>query len=342
MKWQKWHRILAWMAGLQMILWLITGLTLSLLPADLLNDSKDRVRSSPNVIATPLPDLTPLLREHGDKLLGVDVAHHLPQAVYQVKTTEGNHWYRIKPLAPFTPTMAELTWVAAASYSGSAPLSRPELITSPAQSISSTPVYLVTAGDTQIYIDAASARVIAHKHAGSQIKQWLLMIHFMDYFPDNGLGFNALPIQIMALLALTIGLSGVATLISRGLAGTLVLPFNLAGSKTLEVFDLENRPLAEFKCRGSLLQSINHKQKTLTTRCGGGGSCGMCRLRWLEDAPEPTKQDRFALSEAMLAEGVRLGCQHKAGNMKVALSTPAQQKYWQRQTYDDTHPATKD
>ncbi len=42
--------------------------------------------------------------------------------------------------------------------------------------------------------------------------------------------------------------------------------------------------------------------------CGGHGTCGKCRVRFLENAPEPTSHDEQVIASNDLAQGVRLAC----------------------------------
>lgn len=341
MKWQTWHRWLAWLAAVQMLLWLISGLSLSLLPSDWLSANKDRSTPTRVMAEQPLADITPLLNQFSQSLQGLETRHHLPFTVYRVTTHEGVFWFRADTLAPLRLTSAQISAQASASYTGTSPLSAPRFLNSPPTGIKTSRLYQVNAGHTRIYVNADSGEVLPHQHPGTELKQLLLMIHFMDYYPDNGVGFNALPIQIMALLALCMGVSGVFTLIAKCLQGTLTLPplTSWPGFKTGKPkvwlyganADMTAEPIAVFSGRGTLLQTLNTKSQILRTQCGGGGNCGMCRLRWLEHAPRPTDADKQALSEAMLEEGIRLGCQHKVADTKVALATPAQQRFWQKQ-----------
>ena len=46
------------------------------------------------------------------------------------------------------------------------------------------------------------------------------------------------------------------------------------------------------------------------TCCNGKGSCGRCRIQFLEGAPLPTASDRLALTPQQLREGYRLSLIH--------------------------------
>ena len=42
--------------------------------------------------------------------------------------------------------------------------------------------------------------------------------------------------------------------------------------------------------------------------CGGRGTCGKCRVRFLEGAPAPTEEEQKKLTAEQLQDGVRLAC----------------------------------
>lgn len=44
--------------------------------------------------------------------------------------------------------------------------------------------------------------------------------------------------------------------------------------------------------------------------CGGRGTCGKCRVRFVAEAPTPTPEEKTLLSSDTLAEGWRLSCRH--------------------------------
>lgn len=58
----------------------------------------------------------------------------------------------------------------------------------------------------------------------------------------------------------------------------------------------------------------------LSSDCGGAGTCGKCSLV-LQPAPEPTLEDERSISSDELAQGVRLGCQHRViTNTRVVIT----------------------
>lgn len=60
---------------------------------------------------------------------------------------------------------------------------------------------------------------------------------------------------------------------------------------------------------GSLLSALGNNGIYVSSACGGGGTCGLCRVRVLEGggAPRPTEQTHLSRSD--VREGERLSCQ---------------------------------
>ncbi|MCG3177773.1 MAG: Na(+)-translocating NADH-quinone reductase subunit F [Phycisphaerae bacterium] len=64
----------------------------------------------------------------------------------------------------------------------------------------------------------------------------------------------------------------------------------------------------------------------IQTPCGGEGTCGKCRVRFLTDPPPPLDADRRQFTAAQLDEGWRLGCRHELA-APVRLLVPAESVY---------------
>ena len=53
--------------------------------------------------------------------------------------------------------------------------------------------------------------------------------------------------------------------------------------------------------------------------CSGLGSCGRCRVRWSENAPEPSPAEEALLAPAAVVDGWRLACRHSVPQVGDAL-----------------------
>lgn len=59
----------------------------------------------------------------------------------------------------------------------------------------------------------------------------------------------------------------------------------------------------------TLLEVVQAAGLGLDAECGGRGTCGGCRVRFLEGAPPPAAEDHLHLEPAAIEEGWRLACQ---------------------------------
>ncbi len=58
----------------------------------------------------------------------------------------------------------------------------------------------------------------------------------------------------------------------------------------------------------TLLSVLQENQVYLDAPCAGNGSCGKCRVRFLENTPEPTEKDKRLLTGTEIAANIRLAC----------------------------------
>jgi uncharacterized 2Fe-2S/4Fe-4S cluster protein (DUF4445 family) len=70
----------------------------------------------------------------------------------------------------------------------------------------------------------------------------------------------------------------------------------------------------------SLLDAVRSAGLALDSECGGRGTCGECRVRFVQGTPRPTVEDAALLSQEELDEGWRLACQtFLAADCRIAL-----------------------
>ncbi|KTG25079.1 NADH:quinone oxidoreductase [Idiomarina sp. WRN-38] len=150
--------------------------------------------------------------------------------------------------------------------------------------------------NTRIYIDEASSQVVEHRNTPWTIADWAFRLHFMDY--TGGRSFNHLLIWSAGLFALWFSLSGLI-LLGRNITNG---DFNPNRKKTwLEYFQQKGKPIA--------------------SSCGGGGTCGLCKVTLQgSDIPSPKAAEKALLSANELDAGMRLSCQHRTStNYEVKL-----------------------
>jgi Na+-transporting NADH:ubiquinone oxidoreductase subunit F len=86
-------------------------------------------------------------------------------------------------------------------------------------------------------------------------------------------------------------------------ARRLLLPSGVASVRVNDRRNLEGR-LGE-----KLLETLGAAEIALPSACGGKGTCGQCRVRFVGAAPLPLPTERARLSARELARGERLACQ---------------------------------
>ncbi len=60
----------------------------------------------------------------------------------------------------------------------------------------------------------------------------------------------------------------------------------------------------------TFLAALRRANAPVTSGCGGRGRCGLCRVQFLVQAPEPSPADREHITSSDLATGWRLACAH--------------------------------
>ena len=73
----------------------------------------------------------------------------------------------------------------------------------------------------------------------------------------------------------------------------------------------------------TLLHALQENGVPIGSSCGGQGTCGECRVRFVERAPEPTPSDRALLDPEAIADGWRLACAHSVrGTVRIEVRAP--------------------
>lgn len=160
--------------------------------------------------------------------------------------------------------------------------------------------------NTSLYIDAGTG--ITH---GAKTDTWRLfdffwMLHIMDYGERDD--FNHALIIFAAAISSFIALSGFIMLFSAFSWQDLNLKQRLK-ARQISIQSRQGHVIQlSYFWYTRLLDVLKKRNINIRSTCGGGGSCGLCRVKLLSTAPI-TEADQRLLSKEELQQGYRLSCQ---------------------------------
>lgn len=324
---KKIHKWLSILVGLQLLIWLSTGLYFNLMDHQKASGNQYRqaaasaqvninqliepqvvlLKSKPAVsikqislLQTPYYLLTHekgLYRHHHNRYSLVDAYSGRPVIIDKIMASE----------------------LAQASYKGLADISRVIKMSPPYDDIAreQNNVWQINYADdvnTSVYIDAGSGRVVKHSNDDKRFADLFFMLHFMDYGAEGS--FNNVQIIIFAIFTLFFCLTGLIWTIELGFNGQYKVNIRsvLTGNKReIALFDMNNQPMGMFdiSTKSNLLDGLISHDIALSSTCGGGGSCGQCKVR-LDKKTQVTSADHVHFTHEQLQQGYRLACQHDA------------------------------
>ncbi|RUO36837.1 NADH:ubiquinone oxidoreductase [Aliidiomarina shirensis] len=168
--------------------------------------------------------------------------------------------------------------------------------------------------NTRVYVDSTSGSVIDHRNTPWVVADWMFRLHFIDY--TGGRNFNNLVIVTAGVVTLWFALSGFILLVKLLVSGEMRFSFrNVPLWATIG----SNQHKFSGRAHKSVLQALQDNEVLVESGCGGGGSCGLCKVT-VNGQAQITAAEHDLLSPQELNEGIRLACQHsiaKVQNVEV-------------------------
>ena len=296
MRFLQWlHRWTSLIIGVQVMIWLITGMYFSIAGHRTLEAHQYRQQThvhdalqsaSTGTAMVPLKQLP--LTANTIQSVSVRLVHGEPQ--YVISTERGTEYFNASTGALWHTSAELATQIAQAGYRGPGRVSYVSAVANSDEIYGwQGPGYRVNFADdlaTRIYVDSASGTIVDHRNKLWVFGDWAFRLHFMDY--SGARNFNHLLMVSAALFMLWFALSGL-----------ILLGRNLVRG------DLNPRQ------RPSYLAYFQKREQPIASACGGGGTCGLCTVRFSANVPAPNAADKQLLTDSQLAQGIRLGCQHR-------------------------------
>ncbi len=318
---KKLHKWLSLLVGLQLLLWLGTGLYFNLM--DHQKASGNQFRQRPAIVQVELGRLVEpkLVLSRSKQAVSLKQISLLEQPYYLLTHQKGlySHFknnyslvdaYTGKPVVLDEEMASQL---AKASYKGKGIIKSVVKLSPPYDDIprEQNDVWQIHYADyinTSVYIDAGSGRIVKHSNDDKRFVDIFFMLHFMDYGSEGS--FNNVQIIIFAIFTLFFSLTGFIWTIELVFNGQYKVSLGRK-SRKLALFDKHNRLMGEFvvSTKSNLLDGLIDHDIALSSTCGGGGTCGQCKVR-LDNQVKITSADHVHFTGEQLQQGYRLACQH--------------------------------
>jgi len=330
---RKLHKWVGLLIALQFVIWLGSGLIMSLLDHESVEGHEHKAHEQHAMGAWPTGAQSP--------------AQVLANAKRPVQTIE-SFWLRHDPVyrlshkdevwlvdarngSPVEVDAVTVAAVAKADYVGDGAPAAPKLLTEPPLEARghAGPIWRVDFADddsTTLYISGQDGRILERRNDAWRLFDVVWMLHIMDYTGRQN--FNNPLVITMAAGGLWIALSGLWLLVVSFRLSEFV-PARWRPRYELAVFSPDGTPLRSVEAHAgdNVYVALARNGLQLPSNCGGGQSCGLCEVRFRGHAPEPTSADRAHLSESKLKQGVRLACNLPI-NAAMNVEVPGGAELW--------------
>lgn len=314
------HKWLGLLIGLQLVLWMASGLMMSLLDHDEVQGHARRAHPAPDA-AWPQGLLSPgqIIAASPTPIQTVAARWLMGRPVYQLADEQGMRLIDAASGDAIAIDAGMATALAAASYRGEGQPTAPRLLNGTLEARGHEgPLWRVDFSDaeaTTVYLSAQTGDVLEHRNRTWRLFDVFWMLHIMDY--GGRQDFNNPLVVTMAIGGLWLAVCGIWLLVASFRVSEFV-PQRWRRSRELAVFDPDGTRLRTVQAPAgdSVYQALARHGLQLPSNCGGGQSCGLCEVRFRGAAPAPTSADRAHLSESKLKLGYRLAC-----NLRVDADT---------------------
>ena len=320
---KKVHKWIGLLIGLQVLLWLISGLVISLLDTEKVSGKKWASASVPLLRALETASLlepAELPAELVAGALGIDLTHRHGKPVYVVKRADGETLVDASDAEVIVTDGTNARQIALNDFIGDGEIVSTEKGTAPDRETRNSKgaywrVNFSDRSNTSIYVSVSTGEILERRNSFWRIRDFFWMLHIMDY-PGRE-NFNNPLIIAVALIAIWLGISGFLLLFGSFTRSDFSFLDILAKRDDVVITLTDpavNKPQQLRLRKGSnLFLSLATHDVSLASVCGGGGECGKCRVQFeMADLPKPNSSEIDLIPRKMRERGYRLACQHRA------------------------------
>ncbi len=327
------HRWIGLILGIQLLLWMLSGLVMGLLPHEAVTGHdyqhhKQMLGALPEAGDFNEQPVVDLGSPASDPVRSISLRMFEQALVYRIVRDSGIILLDAKTGQAIEISDDIARRVAIRDYSGPGEISKVELLEESTLEMRghAIPAWRIDFKDlrsTSLYISAQDGAVLERRNTYWRIFDVFWMLHIMDY--QQRTDFNNTLIIICSLILLWMGISGILlwadsfqreefAFVAKWRARTHRYTLNIFDSEGGEHKTLSVRPLQ------TLFESMAAEGLALPSSCGGGGTCGLCRVRISPDM-KISAADQRRIPQSELDQGYRLACQHRI-NADASITLP--------------------
>ena len=309
---RKIHKWIGLLIGIQFVLWLSSGLIMSLLDHDQVQGHGYRAHATK---AQPWPKnalpASAVLGKGESTIQRVSSGWLLERPVYQAFNGEKTRLADALSGMPIDIDAPLASRLAQASYNGPGKAQAPLLLEHTMEVRDHEGrlwrVDFKDEQETTVYLSAQTGEVLEHRNRTWRLFDMVWMLHIMDYTGRKN--FNNPLVITAGIGGLWLALTGIWLLITSFRINEFI-PKRWRGTRELAVFSPDGTVLRtmEVPAGDTVFIALARNGLQLPSNCGGGQSCGMCEVRFRGKAPAASGADREHLSESKLKMGYRLAC----------------------------------
>jgi len=309
---RKLHKWIGLIIALQFLLWMGSGVVMSLLDASKVQGREFRVKpAAPPAWPRDALDPSAVLAKSSEGVSSVTSGWLLDRPVYVLQGDKRSWLVSAVDGRTFAIDAALAGAVARASYSGKGQAGTARLLDYSLEARAHKErvwrVDFDDADETTVYVSARSGKVLEHRNSTWRLFDFFWMLHIMDY--SERTNFNNPLLVSSAIGGLWMALSGVWLLFASVRLAEFV-PASLRRRSRINLAGIagtESRSV-DAAAGDTVFQALARSGLQLPSNCGGGQSCGLCEVRCVGKVPAPTAADRALLPPHKLDAGYRLAC----------------------------------
>ncbi len=319
---KKLHKWVGLLIGIQVLLWLLSGLMMSLLdPAKVSGQQWARLidREPQALPGNLLLEPNQLPAKYLDGALDLRLQTIRGLATYRVTRADGVSLLNASDGSLIRFGRGDAERLARQDFTGQGEIISIKSGMAPDRETRTRtgPYWQVNFSDkvhTSLYISVAAGEILDRRNSYWRVFDFFWMLHIMDYAERQN--FNNTLIIIIALTAIWLGLSGFILLFTsfrRSDFNFLRFSHQHNGAVVTLIDPSVSTPQqVRLKQGGNLFLSLASNNVTLPSNCGGGGSCGLCLVQ-MESAElsMPNAAELNHIPGHLLQQGFRLACQHE-------------------------------